>query len=61
MLFRTVLYLQLMFLAGPALAQNKLDVDKEFAFAAQQYTKMLATHPDTKLFPQSTNPDGDPQ
>lgn len=39
-------------------AQAPIDVDKEFAFAAQQYERMLKTHPDTTKFPQSTNPDG---
>ncbi|MCK8490904.1 MULTISPECIES: glycoside hydrolase family 88 protein [Spirosoma] len=39
-------------------AQSPIDVDKEFAFAAQQYEGMLKTHPDTTKFPQSTNPDG---
>jgi len=39
-------------------AQAPIDVDKEFAFAAQQYERMLQTHPDTTKFPQSTNPDG---
>ncbi|WP_338875801.1 glycoside hydrolase family 88 protein [Spirosoma sp. SC4-14] len=41
-----------------AVAQTPIDVDKEFAFATQQYERMLQTHPDTTKFPQSTNPDG---
>ncbi|MFD2570321.1 glycoside hydrolase family 88 protein [Spirosoma soli] len=41
-----------------AFAQAPVDVDKEFAFAAQQYERMLKAHPDTTKFPQSTNPDG---
>jgi len=46
--------------ASAAFAQTPLDVDKEFAFAAQQYEGMLKTHPDTTKFPQSTKPDGSP-
>ncbi len=42
-------------------AQAPLDIDREFAFAAQQYEGMLRAHPDTTKFPQSTNPDGSPR
>ncbi|UTA69548.1 glycoside hydrolase family 88 protein [Emticicia sp. 21SJ11W-3] len=38
--------------------QKKIDVAKEFAFAAQQYEGMLKSHPDITKTPQSTNPDG---
>lgn len=41
-----------------AWGQSKIDVKKEFEFAAKQYEGMLATHPDITKFPQSTNPDG---
>lgn len=44
-----------------AWAQSKLDVKKEFEFAAKQYEGMLASHPDLTKFPQSTNPDGTPR
>lgn len=54
--------LQLWLLAGAALAQKpKLDVAREFALAAQQYERMLQTHPDVTSTPQSTNPDGTPR
>ncbi|MCU0341442.1 MAG: glycoside hydrolase family 88 protein [Spirosomaceae bacterium] len=42
-------------------SQVKLDVKKEFAFAAKQYEGMLAAHPDLTKFPQSTLPDGKPR
>nr|WP_229236213.1 glycoside hydrolase family 88 protein [Emticicia sp. TH156] len=41
--------------------QKKIDVAKEFAFAAQQYEGMLKSHPDITKTPQSTNPDGTPR
>ncbi|UFH53511.1 glycoside hydrolase family 88 protein [Spirosoma sp. KNUC1025] len=50
----------LFFVGQLALAQTPVDVDKEFAFAAQQYQGMLKSHPDTTRFPQSTKPDGSP-
>jgi unsaturated chondroitin disaccharide hydrolase len=41
-------------------AQKKaaIDVKKQFEIAAKQYEGMLASHPDTTQFPQSTKPDG---
>jgi unsaturated chondroitin disaccharide hydrolase len=36
-----------------------VDVQQEFNFAAQQYEKMLATHPDITKFPQSTKKNGE--
>ncbi|RIV19465.1 glucuronyl hydrolase [Fibrisoma montanum] len=51
----------LLLLGSRTLAQSPIDVKKEFAFAAQQYERMLASHPDTTKFPQSTNPDGSPR
>ncbi|GAB4023907.1 glycoside hydrolase family 88 protein [Spirosoma koreense] len=53
-----LLPLILLFVSQLSIAQRPIDVDKEFAFAAQQYERMLQTHPDTTKFPQSTNPDG---
>ena len=60
----TIKYLLLLFclLTVPASAQKNatkpIDVDKEFAFAARQYERMMAANPDTTKFPQSTKPDG---
>ena len=48
-------------LALSAWGQSKIDVKKEFEFAAKQYEGMLASHPDITKFPQSTNPDGTPR
>ncbi|WP_288425775.1 glycoside hydrolase family 88 protein [uncultured Spirosoma sp.] len=45
---------------GSVLAQAPINVDNEFAFAAQQYKGMLQSHPDTANFPQSSKPDGSP-
>ncbi len=47
--------------AFSAWSQPKIDVKKEFEFAAKQYEGMLASHPDITKFPQSTNPDGSPR
>lgn len=44
-----------------AVAQPKIDVNKEFALAAQQYDRMLAAHPDLTKFPQSINANGTPR
>jgi unsaturated chondroitin disaccharide hydrolase len=41
-----------------AFSQSKLNVKKEFEFAAKQYEGMLAAHQDLNKFPQSTLPDG---
>lgn len=43
-------------------AQKKplVDVAKAFDFATKQYTNMLASHPDSTRFPQSTKPNGEP-
>lgn len=40
--------------------QPLINVAKEFAFATQQYEKMLASHPDLTKFPQSTKKNGEP-
>ncbi len=58
---RFILLTTLGLLTQLALAQAPLDVKKEFDFAAKQYEGMLAAHPDTTQFPQSTNPDGSPR
>ncbi len=42
-------------------AQSKIDVKKEFEFAAKQYEGMLKAHPDYTKTPQSTNADGSPR
>ena len=39
---------------------GQVDVRKQFEFAAEQYLRMLASHPDQTQSPQSTNPDGTP-
>lgn len=39
-------------------AQNKIDVKKEFDFAASQYELMLKAHPDLQKTPFSVHPDG---
>jgi rhamnogalacturonyl hydrolase YesR len=44
-----------------AWSQSKLNVKKEFEFAAKQYEGMLDSHQDITQFPQSTNPDGSPR
>ena len=44
-----------------AFSQSKLNVKKEFEFAAKQYEGMLAAHQDLNKFPQSTLPDGSPR
>ncbi|GAB3510665.1 glycoside hydrolase family 88 protein [Emticicia fontis] len=49
------------FVSSIVLGQKKIDVAKEFAFAAQQYEGMLKSHPDITKTPQSTNPDGSPR
>ncbi len=51
----------LLLISLTATAQAPLNVDAEFAFANQQYARMLQSHPDTTRFPQSTNPDGSPR
>lgn len=51
----------LLFVSSFVLGQKKIDVAKEFAFAAQQYEGMLKSHPDITKTPQSTNPDGSPR
>ncbi len=43
------------------LAQSKIDVQKQFELAGQQYEKMLASHSDLTKFPQSINADGTPR
>ncbi|MDF7813951.1 glycoside hydrolase family 88 protein [Hymenobacter sp. YC55] len=58
MIRKTTLLWFLLVLAAPVYAQKQLDVQKEFAFAAQQYKRLLDTHPDKSRFPHSTNPDG---
>ncbi|RFS14316.1 glycoside hydrolase family 88 protein [Emticicia sp. C21] len=51
----------LLFVSSILFGQKKIDVAKEFAFAAQQYEGMLKSHPDITKTPQSTNPDGSPR
>jgi rhamnogalacturonyl hydrolase YesR len=51
----------LFFVSSILFGQKKIDVAKEFAFAAQQYEGMLRSHPDITKTPQSTNPDGSPR
>lgn len=58
MLRKTTFLAYLLLLTAPLRAQKPLDVRREFAFAAQQYERMLATHPDVRKFPHSSNPDG---
>lgn len=58
---KRALSLGLYLLTLPALAQKPLNVKQEFTFAAQQYERMLRTHPDTTRFPQSANADGSPR
>lgn len=59
---RLILLLLALGLVAPARAQKySLNVQREFALAAQQYERMLQTHPDLTRFPQSTNPDGSPR
>ncbi len=41
--------------------QPKLNIKKEFEFAAKQYEGMLTSHQDITKFPQSTLPDGSPR
>lgn len=54
------LTLLLSILAFSAYCQERINVKKEFEFAAKQYEGMLATHLDFTQFPQSTKPDGSP-
>lgn len=58
---KRALSLGLYLLTLPALAQKPLNVKQEFTFAAQQYERLLRTHPDTTRFPQSANADGSPR
>ncbi len=58
---KKVFLLCLSLLAFSAWSQSKIDVKKEFEFAAKQYEGMLAAHPDITKFPQSTLPDGSPR
>ncbi|RDB02926.1 glycoside hydrolase family 88 protein [Runella aurantiaca] len=58
---KKVLSLCLVLVAFAAQSQSKIDVKKEFEFAAKQYEGMLAAHPDLTKFPQSTNADGTPR
>jgi rhamnogalacturonyl hydrolase YesR len=55
------LIIVLFFVSSILFGQKKIDVAKEFAFAAQQYEGMLKSHPDITKTPQSTNPDGSPR
>lgn len=50
-------YLILCFLSTGLFAQ-KIDVNKQFALAGQQYQRMLADHPDTSTTVHSARPDG---
>ena len=51
----------LILLSISVFGQSKLNVKKEFEFAAQQYEGMLKSHSDISKFPQSTMPDGSPR
>lgn len=42
----------------PISAQSQINVQHQFALAAQQYERMLAAHPNTELQPFSVKPDG---
>ena len=37
---------------------QKIDINKQFALAGQQYLRMLADHPDTSVTIHSAKPDG---
>jgi unsaturated chondroitin disaccharide hydrolase len=58
---KKILIVYLSILTFSAFSQSKLNVKKEFEFAAKQYEGMLASHPDLTQFPQSTLPDGSPR
>jgi unsaturated chondroitin disaccharide hydrolase len=58
---KNFLTLCLIIVALSAWSQSKLNVKKEFEFAAKQYEGMLSSHQDITQFPQSTNPDGSPR
>ena len=60
-MIRQLTLLALLLLARPSLAQSTINVKDAFALAAKQYEGMLAAHPDTTKFPQSTNADGSPR
>ncbi len=55
---KNLLFFGLLICFQPLLAQPKIDVQKEFEFAAMQYERMLAAHPDTQWQPFSSKPDG---
>lgn len=40
------------------LSQSSINVQQQFELAVQQYERLLATHPDVKKFPFTSNPDG---
>lgn len=58
---KSLFVLCLSVLTFSAFSQSKLNVKKEFEFAAKQYEGMLAAHQDLTKFPQSTLPDGSPR
>lgn len=58
---KKLLFLLIICFSLCSFAQVKLDVKKEFEFAAKQYEGMLTAHPDLTKFPQSTLPDGKPR
>lgn len=58
---KAILLLHLVLAAGSSWAQKPVNVAKEFALAAQQYERMLQTHPDPKQTPFASNPDGSPK
>ncbi len=49
-----------MFFVFKMQGQQKIEVKKQIDLAARQYERMLQTHPDTTMTPQSINPDGTP-
>lgn len=55
---KLILSIFITFITINLFAQSKINVKKEFDFAAKQYELMLRALPDTTKFPQSINPDG---
>ena len=58
---KKILFVCFTIFAFAGFSQSKLNVKKEFDFAAKQYEGILAAHPDISKFPQSTLPDGSPR
>jgi hypothetical protein len=55
---KRTLVLLFLLVSAAAIAQPKVDVDKQIQLCANQYKGMLAACQDTTLFPQSIAPDG---